>query len=304
MEKLAAWFSVIVNVILLVALHFRQRGGVSVAYDGKQTAKPSSTSTWMAIKTRLSSCIPTGKNIIRYSQKRVSKYGANHITFAAFLGLNYLLPYFMWTAGEAYACNTLTTIRFLGFLACIPLVLQNYWPTRAHQYFPTYWHMAVMYVLPLSTTLSFFITGGTTEWLINVALAIIMLSAVVDWLSGIILTVLGVGLGAMLYHVLFAVLGDMTPVSIDSVTLHHLTYTCIFSTSIGLFFFSRIEQKKDKRMATLALFGSVVSAEMRHILAMSKVAHTAVYCQWVGGLAQAAGCCRFSRHITLDSINS
>jgi len=271
MEKLAVLLSIIVNVILFFVLHFRQHsGGVSVAYEGKQAAKPSRKPTWMAVKARLSACVPTSKNIIRYSQKRVSKYGANYTTFAAFLCLNYILPYFMWTTGEVYRCNTLTTIRFLGIVTCILLLLKDYWPTRALKYFPTYWHTAVMYVLPFSTTLSFLIIGGTAEWLINIALAIVMLSAVVDWLSGIILTVLGVGLGAIFYHVFFSVLGDMTPFSIDLVTMHQLTYTCIFSTSIGLLFFRRREKEEDKRMETLELFGRIVSPEIRNILALSK----------------------------------
>jgi signal transduction histidine kinase len=271
MEKLAVLLSVIVNVILFFVLTFRKHSdGVSVAYEGKKAAESSRKPNWMAIREQLSACIPTGKNIIRYSKKRVSKYGANYTTFAAFLCLNYILPYFMWTDGEAYRCNTLTIIRFLGVVMCIPLLLKNYWPTRALKYFPTYWHTAVMYVLPFSTTLSFLIVGGTTSWLINIALAIMMLSAVVDWLSGIILAVLGVGLGAALYHVCFSVLGDMTSFNMDPVTMHQLTYTCIFSTSIGLLFLERREKEEDKRMETLELFGRVVSAEMRNILARSK----------------------------------
>lgn len=271
MEKLAVWLSVIVNVILFFVLRFRQHSGsASVAHEGNQAEKPSRKPTWIAIKAQLFSCIPTGKNIIKYSQKRVSKYGANYTTFAAFLCLNYILPYFMWTNGEAYRCNTLTIIRFLGVVTCIPLLLKNYWPARALKYFPTYWHMTIMYVLPFSTTLSVFIMGGTTEWLINVALAIMMLSAVVDWLSGIILAVLGIGLGAILYHVSFSVLGDMTPFSVDSISMHQLTYTCIFATSIGLLFFERRAREEDKRMETLELFGRVASAEVRNILALSK----------------------------------
>ena len=271
MEKLAVWLSVIVNVILFFVLRFRQHSGsASVAHEGNQAEKPSRKPTWIAIKAQLFSCIPTGKNIIKYSQKRVSKYGANYTTFAAFLCLNYILPYFMWTNGEPYRCNTLTIIRFLGVVTCIPLLLKNYWPTRALKYFPTYWHITIMYVLPFSTTLSVFIMGGTTEWLINVALAIMMLSAVVDWLSGIILAVLGIGLGAILYHVSFSVLGDMTPFSVDSISMHQLTYTCIFATSIGLLFFERRAREEDKRMETLELFGRVASAEVRNILALSK----------------------------------
>jgi hypothetical protein len=127
-----------------------------------------------------------------------------------------------------------------------------------------------MYVLPLSTTLSFLITGGTTEWLINITLAIVMLSAVVDWRSFIILAALGIGLGVTLYHLSFAMLKDMGLSSLDLVATHQLIYTCIFSTSIGLLFFGRREKVVDSRLDTLELFGKVVGAEVQNLLTLSK----------------------------------
>ena len=241
-----------------------------MAYQGEQIAKSPRRSAWMAIKMQLSQCIPTGKNIIRYSQNRVSRYGADHTTFAAFLCLNYILPYFMWTYGETYRCNVLTITRFLGAMMCIPLLFKNSWPTRALKYFPTYWHMTVMYTLPFSTTLSFLIMGGTREWLLNIALAIIMLSAVVDQLSFIILAVLGIFLGSKLYDLLWVVLGEMTPFNPDLVTVHHLTYTCIFATSIGLLCLPRRKKEKDKRWETLELFGKIIGKEVQNILSLSR----------------------------------
>jgi Histidine kinase-, DNA gyrase B-, and HSP90-like ATPase len=272
MKELVVLLSVVINVIILFVLHYKQHSGsFSVAYEREKAVKLSRKLIWELIKKKqLSQCIPTSKNIIKYSQNRVNRYGANYITFAVFLCFNYILPYFMWTSGEVYCCNILTTIRFLGTTMCIPLLLKNYWPIRTRKYFPTYWHTTVMYVLPFSTTFSFLIVGGTTEWLINIALAIIMLCAVVDWLTCIMLAGLGTGLGITLYHLFFAVLTDMPPLGLDLMTKHQLTYTCIFATSIGLLFFGRREKVVDKRLETLELFGKVVGAEIRKILALSK----------------------------------
>jgi signal transduction histidine kinase len=272
MKELVVLLSVIINVIIFFILHYKQhRGSFCVAYKEAQAGKSARNPIWRLIKKKkLSQCIPTSKNIIKYSQNRVNRYGANHTTFAVFTCLNYMLPYFMWTSGEVYCCNILTTMRFLGTTMCIPLLLKNYWPIRTLQYFPAYWHTTVMYVLPFSTTLSFLIVGGTPEWLINIALAIIMLCAVVDWLTFIMLAGLGIGLGITLYHLFFAVLTDMTPFSLDLVARYQLTYTCIFATSIGLLFFRRKEKVADKRLETLELFGKVVGAEVRKVLALSK----------------------------------
>jgi len=271
MQEVVVLLSIVINFIIFFVLHCRQRGeDVSITYKEESTAALFRKLTWIAIKTQLSQCIPTGNNIIQYSQKRVSRYGANHTTFAAFLCLNYILPYFMWTSGEVYHYNMLTAIRFLGATMCLLLLFKNCWPTRTLKYWPTYWHVTVMYVLPFSTTLSFLIAGGTTEWLINIALAIMMLIAVVDWLSFIILTVLGAGLGVSYFHLFFSVLGGTAAWSPDLLTIHHLIYTCIFSISVGLLFFRRAKKKLDNRLETLALFGKVASAEIQNILALSK----------------------------------
>jgi signal transduction histidine kinase len=271
MKELVALLSVTVNSILFFALHFRQHSGKFFpTYKEKKTAGSSRGPMWSAIKSQLSQCIPIGKHIIKYSQNSVNKYGADYTTFASFMCSNYMLPYFMWASGEVYRYNILTTIRCLGITMCIPLLLKHHWPINARKYFPVYWHATVMYVLPLSTTLSFLITGGTTEWLINITLAIVMLIAVVDWRSFIILAVLGTGLGGTLYHLCFAILKDTNPSSLGLVTTHQLIYTCIFATSIGLFFFRRREKIVDNRLDTLELFGKVVGTEIRNLLALSK----------------------------------
>ena len=271
MEVAAVLLSVMINIAIFYVLYTRRyRGGENVAADqGGQATTLSSKFTWMAIKTKLSQYIPTGENIIKYSQSRVGKYGTDHMAFATFLCLNYILPYFMWAYGEAYRCNVLTINRLVGAMMCIPLLFKKSWPMRALKYFPTYWHITVMYTLPFSTTLSFLIMGGTMEWLLNIALAIIMLSAIVDQLSFIILSILGIFLGIKLYELLWAVMGEMAPFSLDSVTMHYLVYTCIFATSIGLLFLRRRKKEKDKRLETLELFGKIISREVQNILSLS-----------------------------------
>jgi len=266
------FLSIAVNVLLfLLVLHFRRhREDIFAAHEGELSAIPSEETTWIAIQPKLSQYIPTKHNIVKYFQNRVNSHGANYVTFAAFLCLNYILPYFMWTNGAVYRCNILTIIRFLGATMCMLLLLKNYWPTRVLKYFPVYWHATVMYVLPFSTTLSLLIMGGTTEWLINITLAIMMLSAIVDCMSFIILAVLGVGLGIICHHLLSAASAEVTLFSPDLMTMHHLTYTCIFSTSIGLLFLQKRRKETDKRLASLALFGKVVGTEMRNIVAMCK----------------------------------
>jgi len=270
MEKIIALLSIIINVILFVVLHLkRHRDKGLMPREETPTTKSPEPLTWRTIRVRLSRYVPTTKGIINYSPISVSRYGANYTTFAAFIGLNYIFPYFMWSYGETYHCNTLTAIRWIGAAMCILLLLKSYWPIKMLKYFPIYWHATVMYVLPFSTTLSLLIMGGTTEWLINTVLAIMMLSAIVDKLSFVIIAVLGAGLGITVYYLCTHIFGSITPFSLDPITRHHLIYICIFSTLIGFIFF-RNKKKADRRLETLELFGRVVGTEMSNILAMSR----------------------------------
>jgi hypothetical protein len=84
----------------------------------------------------------------------------------------------------------------------------------------------------------FLLTQGSVEWLINVALTIMFLIVLVDWMSFIILTVLGVTLGFLFYKL---AIGPIN-LQLDFSTGYLLVYTCLFSTLIALLFARRKEQ--------------------------------------------------------------
>ena len=273
MDDLAVLLSVFANAITFFTMHYVRNGGFAfLPREGVVEDVSAQSSEAPPARTRRPwrRYLPTIQNIAQFSQARVSKYGTDHVMFAAFFCLNYILPYFMWSAGRIDSYTTLMIVRFVGALLCVPLLVREYWPWMLHRYFPAYWHLAVLYALPFSTTVSFLLMGGTTEGLINIALATMIMIAVVDWLTFIILSLIGVGMGVILYLALYSAWSDIPSFSPDVMTMHQLFYTCLFSTLIGLIFFRRREKEVDKQLQSLELFGKAVAHEVRNVAGLSK----------------------------------
>ncbi len=108
--------------------------------------------------------------LIRYSQQKVSLYGAPYALFGVFCCISYTLPYFMWTYQLPQEYGLMITTRTIGAAACGLLMAHEKWPKSLLSYLPTFWHLTLLYCLPFTSTVMFLLTQGSVEWLINVAL--------------------------------------------------------------------------------------------------------------------------------------
>jgi Na+/proline symporter len=184
---------------------------------------------------RLRDSIPTPQRIVAYSQKQVKQYGAPYILLGVFCCINYTFPYFMWKHEATALYTTMLYLRVLGAVLCGLLIVKDKWPKSLLPYLPTYWHLTLLYCLPFTSTVMFLLTQGSVEWLINVALTIMFLIVLVDWISFIMLTVLGVSLGLLFYTL---AIGPID-LHLDFSTGYLLVYQGIFATLIGLLFARR-----------------------------------------------------------------
>ncbi len=181
--------SVITNGIFFLGTHaIRNRGFVIVnRSEGQEYFWIPRRESTLA---RLKEWLPTPQRIIRYSQKQVAHYGAPYALFGVFCCVNYLFPYFMWEHTSPAMYDLMLYIRTVGAMACGILLVRDKWPQSLLPYLPTFWHLTLLYCLPFTSTVMFLLTQGSVEWLINVALTIMFLVVLVDWLSFIILTFL------------------------------------------------------------------------------------------------------------------
>jgi Na+/proline symporter len=228
--------SIATNALSFFGTHYFQNKGFSVINRAaNQQMVYVWNPTWKGAGKRSLSLIPTPKKLLSYSRHSLEKYGANPTLFALFMSLSYMIPFFMYSHAAPAAYNWLLGIRSVGALLCVGLLLKSYWPKWLLSYFPTYYHLSLLYCLPFTASFIFFLEGSSIECLTNITLAILLLITLVDWVTFVLLTLLGAVLGMVVYSML---LGNSIAAP-DSDTMYTLVYTLTFSTLIGLLFARR-----------------------------------------------------------------
>ena len=181
---------------------------------------------------KLARVLPTPTNINYFIDTRIKRHGAQYKVFGVFTLLNYLLPYFMWSAiNPAYTTQALVLRSIAGTL-CVILIAHEYWPSMFKRFLPLYWHATLLFCLPFASTVFLLDNQGATFWLMSMALAILLLVVLVDWLSFTVLLGLGVVMG---YGFCF-LKGSLMPLQLNSENVFLAVYMYIFTTMIGLVF--------------------------------------------------------------------
>ena len=235
---LAVPLAIITNGITFLGLHIIQNKGLAIVErEGAVRWRPKRKSILAILKQ----WVPTPKRIINYSQNSVYKYGAPYTLFGVFFTMNYVFPYFMWAHNAPQVHDFLFILRLVGGILCALLIVQEKWPQSLRPYLSTYWHLTVLYCLPFMGTMMFLLVQGSTEWLINIAINIVLLFVLVDWLSALLLGVAGIAIGWLCYNYFGG--GGYLP--LDFSTQYLLVYQLVFGVLIGLIFARRKQQVLD-----------------------------------------------------------
>jgi Na+/proline symporter len=246
-EHFVALASTVANGITFFSVHVYRHRGFTIV----QSAEARET-VWRpqraGIMASLQRWVPTPQQILAYSQNKIALYGSNYIPFGLFCCLNFIFPYFMWGHKLQSMHAFMLYLRILGATLCGLLIVKDKWPTSLLPYLPTFWHLTLLYCLPFTSTVMFLLTQGSVEWLINVALTIMFLITLVDWMSFTILTILGIALGFLFYTL---AIGPIN-LHLDFSTGYLLVYTLTFSTLIALIFSRRKEQHLEAKLHEIA----------------------------------------------------
>ncbi|MEL6152883.1 MAG: hypothetical protein AAFQ78_02545, partial [Bacteroidota bacterium] len=235
--------STLANGVGFFGTHVLQHGGFAVV---RRTPEDVQEELWTpqkkTLQNFLSSLVPTPQRIVAYSQKQVQRYGAPYILFGIFCCVNYTLPYFMWSHDSLQHYHLITYLRLLGGVMAALLIVKEKWSKALLPYFPSFWHLTLLYCLPFTSTVMFLLTEGGTEWLINIAINIMLLIVLVDWATFVLLSVMGIALGFLFYRL------AVGPISLqlDFSTGYLLLYQGIFGTIIGLLFARRKQRRVDE----------------------------------------------------------
>ena len=173
--------------------------------------------------------LPTPKSILKYSQRKVGQYGAPYVSFGLFCCFNFIFPYFMWSHEvDEGGYELLLYLRILGAVLCGLLVIKETWKPSFLPYLPTFWHLTLLYCIPFMSTIMLLTTHGSIEWLTHMAISIFFLIVLVDWLTFLLLTILGIVLGFFFYS---QVVGPVS-IQLGFIGWYLVVYQSIFATCI------------------------------------------------------------------------
>ena len=257
--------SIVTNALSFFGSHYLHNQGFAVVKrSGSQQESYIWHPSWEGSSKRFSDLLLTPQKLLQYSQERVAKYGANPTLFALFVAFNYMVPLFMHSYADPSAYNWLLAIRGVGALLCVGLLLKSQWPAGLLPYFPSYYHLCLLYCLPFITTFLFLLEGGSIEWVVNVTLAIMFLIVLADWTTFVGLSIFGVALAMGLYKLGIGPLA----IGMDLDTTYTLVYAVTFSTLIGLLFARRRQQRTEQQQRILQVREKANQAQLSQTAAL------------------------------------
>ena len=191
-------------------------------------------------------------------ENRVREHGEQYMAFAIFGLINYILPFFMWSEDMIETAFPLY-IRSFASLFCFILLLKDHWPNSLRKWLPLYWYFTLLYTLPFLTSYLLFYNHGSTNWLMNMVLALFLLVLLVDWISFVVLLSLGVSLALVLYRIMHGSIFIL----VDMNNLYLAFYMYFFAILIGLIF-SRNKAKIDfERLSAMQGLSASIAHEIR-----------------------------------------
>jgi Na+/proline symporter/signal transduction histidine kinase len=201
------------------------------------------------------------RGIINFSTARVEQYGANYVDYGILCILCFIFPYSIWEYSDPKYSKLITMLRLsICLMVACMFFKEQMWPARLRPYFASIWHFTVMYSLPFYTTFVFFLQHGDPDWLLNMGLTIFLLSALVDWLSFIVLIVIGGLLGALAASM---VLAEPLRLATDFNSIQMLGIMTGLAALIIIIFSRRQEIAHRDKIETMKMFGGAIAHEVR-----------------------------------------
>lgn len=202
-----------------------------------QVLKSEKLQIWPYLKEKFTSIYSYPEKFTIICEKKVEKYGASYVLFGCFYCAAILMPYFVWGEIPAISADTVLYFKVIGLVLSGLLICSDSWPEVTKRYLPAFWYIALAYCLPFLSSIMLMLTNGAPEYTMNIALSIMFLIILVDWVSAISIGLIGVVVAIFVYkHFIQA---PANPMSFNFHTVYSLTYQIIFGTVIGLLFARR-----------------------------------------------------------------
>ncbi len=197
-----------------------------------------------------------------YSQmeQRAEDSGSQMITFGIFGFIAYPLFYFLNLHLLTPQTYSNLSLRIIASLLCLGLIFKNYWPEKLRPYIPVYWYFTLLYGLPFFFTFMMLKNDASNAWLLNILTVIFFTILVIDWVSAIILFIIGGTLGWLAYY-----LTASHPLMFKSQSVSYSDFigTYVVTIVLGLIFSRNKEKIQKEKLKTTATVSASIAHELR-----------------------------------------
>jgi len=131
---------------------------------------------------------------LSYSSHQLMAVGA-----IAFIG--FPLFYWIWTVWYPQPYETLT-LRLIGSILGLGLMITPYWPQKLKPYLPGYWFLTILFTLPFFFTYWFLMNHANTISAMSLLCAVFLLVLLVDLYSLCVFLILGWALAYVSYDIM------------------------------------------------------------------------------------------------------
>lgn len=201
-------------------------------------------------------------NIADFSRKHAENFGPQFYLFACFGVAYYGIPFQFWAgANEAQEASNIL-LRGMASSLSFSLLFKDLLNKRLQRFFPLYWHVVIMFCLPVFSTYTLLKGIMPHPW---TALSVFLLSVLTDWVTFIILFVVGTMLGAALAvdEAREFIMRADTLGSAEVITV----YTCAILIFITSLFLRNRDKLVDERIKAYADLSGHIVHEIRKPLA-------------------------------------
>ena len=202
---------------------------------------------------------------------------SNYVLFGTFYSAIIIMPYLVWGNVPVVHKNLVLKLKSIALIFCSLLISHMIWPSRMKKYFAAFWYVAITYCLPFFSTMMVFLSKGTVEYTINIAIIIMLVILLFDWKSAFFSITIGVSLAFLFAKKLFNSTEIFELLSFDNKYL--LIYQIIFGALVGLLFVKNRQKMIDSlfyKNSLLKLINSQSSKDLYKLSAAKDVAFSSI----------------------------
>jgi len=146
--------------------------------------------------------------------------------------------------------------RIIAAVFSLTLALKNYWPKCFKPLLPVYWHIALTFNIPFFFTFILLSKPEDHIWPIHWVLALTLLILLVDLISFLVLSCIGISL-AIIFHIYSYQLFQL-PTSFGALIAAYVSFTLYY-----IFIFKKRQLSHNRRISSLKMQAGAIAHEMR-----------------------------------------